>query len=168
MERILERYERHSYSERQLNGDDRQSQGSWTLEHAKLKARIELLQKSQRHFIGEDLDSLTLKELQNLEQQIDMALRRLRLRKDKALQDQNNVLSKEIKEKEMELSQSQTPPVEEEQQTHHHNIPSFHLGTLNLGEMYGGAGGDGEILEETRREGQPVMPHWMLQLMNQL
>ncbi|KAI3673331.1 hypothetical protein L6452_39448 [Arctium lappa] len=175
MERILERYEQHSYTDRQLTANNQQSQGSWTLEHAKLKARIELLHKTQRHFMGEDLDSLSLKELQNLEQQIDTALRRLRLRKnqlmlesisdlqkkDKALQDQNNVLSKEIKEKEFELSQ--TPSAE--QQTHE-NMPSFQLGTFNLREMYG-ARGDGEIVEETRRESQPVMPHWMLQYMSQ-
>ncbi|KVH99294.1 Transcription factor, K-box [Cynara cardunculus var. scolymus] len=115
MERILERYERHLYVERQLNADDPQSQ-----------------------------------ELQNLEQQIDMALRRLRLRKDKALQDQNNVLSQEIKEKEIE--QSQSPPVE--QQTHE-NI-----------EIYGAGGEEGEIMEETQR-GKSVMPHWMLQYMRQ-
>ncbi|XP_024976378.1 truncated transcription factor CAULIFLOWER A isoform X2 [Cynara cardunculus var. scolymus] len=176
MERILERYERHLYVERQLNADDPQSQTLEIIsEHGKMKARIELLQKTQRHLMGEDLDSLSLKELQNLEQQIDMALRRLRLRKnhlmlqsisnlqkkDKALQDQNNVLSQEIKEKEIE--QSQSPPVE--QQTHE-NMSSFQLGTLNLGEIYGAGGEEGEIMEETQR-GKSVMPHWMLQYMRQ-
>ncbi|KAI7726806.1 hypothetical protein M8C21_022928, partial [Ambrosia artemisiifolia] len=33
------------------------------------------------NFIGEDLDSLSLKELQNKEKQLETALRRLRLRK---------------------------------------------------------------------------------------
>ncbi|KAL4566454.1 hypothetical protein LXL04_030569 [Taraxacum kok-saghyz] len=168
MERILERHERHSYTERQLNGTDPQSQENWSLEHAKLKARIELFQKNQRHLMGEDLDSLSLKELQNYEQQLDTALRRLRLRKnqlmlesisdlqkkDKALQDQNNLLLKEMKEKEKEVPQ--LPPMIIEQQTHDN------IGTLNLGEMYQ-AGGDGEI-EDTRRQ---VMPHWILQYMNQ-
>ena len=34
-----------------------------------------------RHLMGEELDSLSLKELQNLEQQIDMALKHIRSRK---------------------------------------------------------------------------------------
>ncbi|KVH98461.1 Transcription factor, K-box [Cynara cardunculus var. scolymus] len=81
MERILERYERYSCAERQLTATDRESHGSWSLQHAKLKSRIELLQKTQRHIMGEDLDSLSLKELQNLEQQLDTALKHVRLRK---------------------------------------------------------------------------------------
>ncbi|KAG6753941.1 hypothetical protein POTOM_041949 [Populus tomentosa] len=76
MERILERYERYSYAERQLlANDDPENHGSWTLEYAKLKARVDVLQRNQRHFMGEDLDSLNIKELQNLEHQIDSALK---------------------------------------------------------------------------------------------
>ncbi|KAG2675545.1 hypothetical protein I3843_12G009800 [Carya illinoinensis] len=117
MERILERYERYSYAERQLIAHDLEQNGSWTLEHAKLKARMEILQRNQKNFMGEDLDSLSLKELQNLEQQLDSALKHIRSRKnqvmhesisdlqkkDKALQEQNNVLAKQVKEKEKEL-----------------------------------------------------------------
>ncbi|CAI0447300.1 unnamed protein product [Linum tenue] len=83
MERILERYERYSYAERQLLANDTvvNLQGSWTLEYAKLKARIEVLQKNLRHYNGQDLDSLSLRELQNLEQQLDSALKHIRSRK---------------------------------------------------------------------------------------
>lgn len=83
-------------------------QGSWTLEHAKLKARMEVLQRNQRyridcvqhwkaeikfldflcqytyicrHYMGEDLENLSLRELQNLEQQLDSALKHIRSRK---------------------------------------------------------------------------------------
>nr|GMC73787.1 FRUITFUL-like protein [Ipomoea batatas] len=97
MEKILEQYERYSYAERQLNSTDQNSQGSWTLEHAKLKARMEVLQRNQRHYEGEDLDSLSLKELQNLERKLDSALKNIRSRKDKALQDQNNQLAKKAR-----------------------------------------------------------------------
>ncbi|KAF7838553.1 transcription factor CAULIFLOWER A-like [Senna tora] len=103
MERILERYERYSYAERQLAANDQQPkicEENWALEHAKLKARIEVLQRNQRHFMGEDLDGLTLKELQHLEHQLDSALKHIRSRKDKALQEQNNILAKKIKERE--------------------------------------------------------------------
>ncbi|KAG7012103.1 hypothetical protein SDJN02_24854 [Cucurbita argyrosperma subsp. argyrosperma] len=131
MEKILERYERYSYAERRLIANDNQSNGNWSLEHAKLKARVEVLQKNHRHFMGEDLDSLALKELQNIEQQLDSALKQIRARKnqlmhesiselqkkDKALQEQNNMLAKKIKEK--EKAQAQNPPSEQQQEYSH-------------------------------------------------
>ncbi|KAK6123136.1 hypothetical protein DH2020_019544 [Rehmannia glutinosa] len=81
MERILERYERCSYVERQLKAPALESPGSWNLEHAKIKARLEVLQRNQRHYMGDDLDSLSLKNLQNLEHQLDGSLKKLRSRK---------------------------------------------------------------------------------------
>ncbi|GMI76770.1 FRUITFULL, AGAMOUS-like 8 [Hibiscus trionum] len=119
MERILERYERYSYAERQLDASEIEQNGSWTLEHAKLKARMEVLQRNQRHYMGEDLENLSLRELQNLEQQLDSALKHIRSKrnqlmfesiselqkKDKALQEQNNILAKKVKEREKEIVQ---------------------------------------------------------------
>ncbi|KAL0421669.1 UNVERIFIED_CONTAM: Agamous-like MADS-box protein [Sesamum latifolium] len=81
MERILERYERYSYAERQLKEPELESPVSWTLEHAKLKARIEVLQKNQRHYMGEELENLSMKELHNLEHQLDVSLKHIRTRK---------------------------------------------------------------------------------------
>ncbi|XP_021674876.2 truncated transcription factor CAULIFLOWER A isoform X1 [Hevea brasiliensis] len=128
MERILERYERYSYADRQLVATGSETNGSWTLEHAKLKARMEVLQRNQRHFMGEDLDTLSLKELQSVEQQIDSALKHIRSRKNqlmyesiaelqkksKALQEQNNQFAKKVKEKEKEIAQQN----QKEQQNH--------------------------------------------------
>ncbi|XP_022728796.1 agamous-like MADS-box protein AGL8 homolog [Durio zibethinus] len=119
MEMILERYERYSYTERQLAANEIEQNGSWTLEHAKLKARMEVLQRNQRHYMGEDLEKLSLRELQNLEQQLDSALKHVRSKKnqlmfesiselqkkDKALQEQNNMLAKKVKEKEKAVAQ---------------------------------------------------------------
>ncbi|CAM8978139.1 unnamed protein product [Rhodiola kirilowii] len=111
MERILERHERYSCAERQLVATDIESNGSWHLEHARLKARIEFLQEKQRHYMGEELNSLTLKELQNLENQLENALKHIRTKKSqlmfesisqlkkkgKALQEQNTFLAKQWK-----------------------------------------------------------------------
>ncbi|KAG6752967.1 hypothetical protein POTOM_043009 [Populus tomentosa] len=95
MERILERYERYSYAERQLlANDDPENHGSWTLEYAKLKARVDVLQRNQRHFMGEDLDSLNIKELQNLEHQIDSALKHVRSRKNQLMYESISELQK--------------------------------------------------------------------------
>ncbi|CAK9147923.1 unnamed protein product [Ilex paraguariensis] len=178
MEKILERYERYSYADRQLSATELDSQGNWTLEHAKLKARVETLQRSQRHFMGEDLDSLSLRELQNLEHQIDAALKHIRSRKnqlmhesisdlqkkDKALQDQNSLLAKKVKEKEKELAQQ----VQWEQQNHDLNpsslVPSH---PMDIGDAYQ-AGGSGEVEDITPRHHQTntVMPPWMLRHLN--
>ncbi|KAI3686569.1 hypothetical protein L1987_80248 [Smallanthus sonchifolius] len=164
---ILERYEQqHSNTERELNETNHLSEECWTLGHAKLKDRIDLLQRNQRNLMGEDIDSLNLKELHNLEQQLETALRRLRLKKnrfmldsvseiqkkEKALQDQNSLLLKKIKGKEKEPVE---PPLVD-QQTQQYVVPF----QLNLGETYQG----GEI-EERQRQSQPltVIPYWMLQ-----
>ncbi|KAK9271986.1 hypothetical protein L1049_002355 [Liquidambar formosana] len=119
MERILERYERYSYAERQLVASDSEPQGSWSLEYPKLVTRIEVLQRNLRHFTGDDLHLLSLRELQNLEQQLDIALKRIRTRKnqllhqsiselqkaEKELQEQNNLLAKKLKENEKTLTE---------------------------------------------------------------
>ncbi|OMP10421.1 Transcription factor, K-box [Corchorus olitorius] len=90
------------------------TQGNWSLECPKLMATIEALQRNLRNFMGEELDSLSLRDLQLLEHQIDTSLKRIRTRKnqlmnesisvlqkkERALQDQNNVLAKKLKENE--------------------------------------------------------------------
>ncbi|KAL7161166.1 hypothetical protein ACSBR2_041763 [Camellia fascicularis] len=97
MERILERYERYSYAERQLVAADIDSQGSWTLEHGKLKARLEVLERNQRHFMGEDLDTLSVKELQSLEHQLDSALKHIRSRKNQLMNESISELQKKVR-----------------------------------------------------------------------
>nr|QQL01541.1 APETALA 1 [Ceropegia sandersonii] len=135
MDKILERYERYSYAEKQLTSNNPDSvQGDWTLEYVKLKAKIELLQKNHRQYMGEDLDSMNLRDLQNLEQQLDTALKHIRTRKnqlmyesiselqrkEKAIQEQNNMLAKKIKEKEKIMTQQ----AQWEQQNHIHPPPT--------------------------------------------
>ncbi|XP_013618486.1 PREDICTED: agamous-like MADS-box protein AGL8 isoform X2 [Brassica oleracea var. oleracea] len=114
MESILERYDRYLYSDKELVGRDISQIENWVLEHAKLKARVEVLEKNKRNFMGEELESLSLKDLQSLEHQLDAAIKSIRSRKnqamfesisalqkkDKALQDHNNTLLKKIKERE--------------------------------------------------------------------
>ncbi|GAB4829022.1 Agamous-like MADS-box protein ap1 [Ancistrocladus abbreviatus] len=96
MEKILERYERYSYAERQHGSNDTESQGNWTFDYAKLKAKIELLQRNHRHYLGQDLDSLNLKELQSLEQQLDIALKHVRSRKNQLMHESISELQKKL------------------------------------------------------------------------
>ncbi|XP_039034670.1 agamous-like MADS-box protein AP1 [Hibiscus syriacus] len=152
MERILERYERYSYAEGQLVASESDPQGNWSMDYNRLKAKVELLQRNHRHYMGEELDSLSLKELQNLEQQLDTALKLIRSkknqlmyesiselqRKEKAIQEQNTMLAKQIKEREETVAQQQQS--QWGQQNHGLNSSSFLLPQpppcLNIGGTY--------------------------------
>ncbi|CAD5187049.1 unnamed protein product [Musa acuminata subsp. malaccensis] len=97
MEKILERYEQYSYAEKALVSSDLESQGNWCQEYSKLKAKVEVLSKSQRYLMGEQLDSLNLKELQQLENQLENSLKLIRSRKNQVLSD--SIAELERKEK---------------------------------------------------------------------
>ncbi|PON46441.1 MADS-box transcription factor [Parasponia andersonii] len=183
MLRILERYERYSYAERQLLSDDLEPTGSWSLEHAKLKARVDVLQRNQKHFMGEELDSLTLKELQSLEQQLDSALKHVRTRKnqvmyesiselqkkDKALQEQNNLLSKKIKEKEKDLARQ---ALLNQQQSNDADSSSVlqpqPMQVVDIGVPPRGENGEEKEVEEAQHQnrGNSQLLPWMLNNLN--
>ncbi|CAN1179258.1 Agamous-like MADS-box protein FUL-L [Linum perenne] len=98
MDMILERYERYSYAERHHQlpiSDPQQPQGSsWTMECPKLMSRIEVLQRNLRNLVGEEIDPMSLRELQQLEQQIDTALKKVRSRKVAVFFIAYNLISK--------------------------------------------------------------------------
>ncbi|WVZ90307.1 hypothetical protein U9M48_036617, partial [Paspalum notatum var. saurae] len=98
MERILDRYERYLVCEGRdvMEAYPEEPQGNTSYDHNKLKSRIEALQKSQRNLMGEQLHSLTLKEVQQLEHQIHSALRNIRSRKEKLLMERNSNLEKQF------------------------------------------------------------------------
>uniref|UniRef100_A0A7C8YFH4 MADS-box domain-containing protein n=1 Tax=Opuntia streptacantha TaxID=393608 RepID=A0A7C8YFH4_OPUST len=118
MEKILERYESYCYSEGQLVSNNPNSQVNWTFDFAKQKAKLEMLQRNHRYYLGQDLETLSMKELQSLEQQIDTALKHIRSKKsqllhesiselqkkERAMQEQNNMLTKKIREKEKAMA----------------------------------------------------------------
>ncbi|KAL6894041.1 hypothetical protein ACP4OV_008139 [Aristida adscensionis] len=113
MDKILERYERYSYAEKVLVSSESEIQGNWCHEYRKLKAKVETIQKCQKHLMGEELETLNLKELQQLEQQLESSLKHIRSRKsqlmlesiselqrkERSLQEENKVLQKELAEK---------------------------------------------------------------------
>ncbi|GMY09430.1 agamous-like MADS-box protein MADS3 [Fagus crenata] len=67
---------------------------SWYQEFAKLKAKYESLQSTQRHLLGEDLGPLSVKELQSLEKQREGALQLARQRKTQILTEEMEDLRK--------------------------------------------------------------------------
>ena len=157
-------------------------QVSWTLEHAKLKARLEVLQRNQKHYVGEDLESLSMKELQNLEHQLDSALKHIRSRKnqlmhesisvlqkkDRALQEQNNQLSKKVKEREKEVAQQNQWEINSSSFVLPQQLDSPHLGeayqstnVIDNGEVEGGSSS-----QQQGAANNTVMPQWMLRHLN--
>ncbi|XP_076925789.1 agamous-like MADS-box protein MADS3 [Bidens hawaiensis] len=95
--KTLERYQRCCFNP-QDNNNERETQ-SWYQEVSKLKAKFESLQRTQRHLLGEDLGPLSIKELHNLEKQLEGALTQARQRKTQILVEQ----MEELRRKEREL-----------------------------------------------------------------
>ncbi|KAK2650478.1 hypothetical protein Ddye_017967 [Dipteronia dyeriana] len=90
--KTLERYQRCSFNP-QDNSIERETQ-SWYQEVAKLKTKFDSLQRTQRHLLGEDLGPLSVKELQNLEKQLEGALALARQRKTQIMLEQMEELRK--------------------------------------------------------------------------
>ncbi|KAJ4727055.1 MADS-box transcription factor, partial [Melia azedarach] len=90
--KTLERYQRCCFNP-QENSIERETQ-SWYQEVTKLKAKYESLQRTQRHLLGEDLGPLSVKELQNLEKQLEGALALARQRKTQIMIEQMEDLRK--------------------------------------------------------------------------
>nr|AIC79629.1 MADS1 [Ginkgo biloba]BAD93165.1 MADS-box transcription factor GbMADS1 [Ginkgo biloba] len=100
MNKTLERYEKCSYAVQDTNVSNREAQ-NWHQEVTKLKSKVELLQQSQRHLLGEDLGPLSVKELQQLERQLEIALNHVRSRKSQVMMD----LIDELRKKERLLQE---------------------------------------------------------------
>ncbi|CAH2041832.1 unnamed protein product, partial [Thlaspi arvense] len=97
MTKTLERYQRCCFNP-QDNSVEHEAQ-SWYQEVSKLRAKYESLQRTQRlyhqpcfsasrHLLGEDLGPLSVKELQNLEKQLEGALAQTRQRKTQMMIEQ--------------------------------------------------------------------------------
>ncbi|XP_043705448.1 agamous-like MADS-box protein MADS3 [Telopea speciosissima] len=99
MNKTLERYERCRCIPLDTNIDAVHETQNWYQEVSKLKAKYESLQRSQRNLLGEDLGPLNVKELQNLEKQLEGALSQARQRKTQIMMEQ----MEELRRKERHL-----------------------------------------------------------------
>ncbi|KAH0643382.1 hypothetical protein KY289_034356 [Solanum tuberosum] len=98
--KTLERYHRYNYGTLEGTQTSPDSQNNYQ-EYLKLKARVEVLQQSQRHLLGEDLGQLGTKDLEQLERQLDSSLRQIRSIKTQHILDQ----LAELQQKEQSLSE---------------------------------------------------------------
>ncbi|CAO2818449.1 unnamed protein product [Amaranthus hypochondriacus] len=113
MLKTIEKYQRCSYGALEDDGILNASQSQATYqEYLKLKTRVEFLQQSQRNLLGEDLAPLNVKELEQLEHQLELSLKQIRStktqqmmvqladlrRREHALIENNKNLIKELEE----------------------------------------------------------------------
>ncbi|XP_028951648.1 MADS-box protein CMB1-like isoform X2 [Malus sylvestris] len=129
MAKTLERYQRCTYGElgASQSAEDEQVADSFSFvisfkmdtsitcndislsryqDYLKLKTKVEALQRTQRHFLGEDLVHLGMTELQQLENQLDMSLKKIRSTKEEMLLEANTGLRRKLEESTADLQRS--------------------------------------------------------------
>ncbi|KMT10842.1 hypothetical protein BVRB_5g113460 [Beta vulgaris subsp. vulgaris] len=87
MLKTIEKYQRCNYGALEANGVLNDPQATYH-EYLKLKTRVEFLQQSQRNLLGEDLAPLAIKELEQLEHQLELSLKQIRSTKSQHMLDQ--------------------------------------------------------------------------------
>ncbi|XP_057846660.2 MADS-box transcription factor 23 isoform X2 [Cryptomeria japonica] len=106
MKNILERYNRcPEGSQSGLIEYDNENQYH---ELARLKHQVEQLQLWQKHMMGEQISNLGMKDLQQLERQMEVGMSRIRARKDQILLDRiDEIEMKHLEEIEMKEQENQ-------------------------------------------------------------
>ncbi|GKD88707.1 truncated transcription factor CAULIFLOWER A-like protein, partial [Tanacetum coccineum] len=61
--------------------EEESQEASWTLESSKLRVKTEVLERNIQHYGGEDQEPLSPRDLQNVEQQLETTLKRIRTKK---------------------------------------------------------------------------------------
>ncbi|WZZ87716.1 agamous-like MADS-box protein AGL3 isoform X2 [Brassica napus] len=87
MAKTIEKYRKHSYATMDPNQSAEDLQEKYQ-DYLNLKSRVEILQHSQRHLLGEEIAGMGVNELEQLERQVDTSLRQIRSTKARFMLDQ--------------------------------------------------------------------------------
>ncbi|KAH1043082.1 hypothetical protein AAZX31_09G134900 [Glycine max] len=94
--KIIERYRQCRYSKSHTGDSLEHDSQSAYHEFLKLRAKYESLERTQRHFQGEDLEPLSFKDLQSLEKQLDITLALTRQHQTKKLMARADELREKV------------------------------------------------------------------------
>ncbi|KAI4374510.1 hypothetical protein MLD38_012496 [Melastoma candidum] len=116
MAKTLEKYQKCSFGAVETTCSIHEMQNNYQ-EYLRLKARVEVLQKSQRNLLGEDLAPLDSKDLQHLEYQLENSLKLIRSTKTQVMLDQladlqnkEQILLETNRDLRRKLDELNTPP----------------------------------------------------------
>ncbi|WZZ14198.1 hypothetical protein YC2023_107287 [Brassica napus] len=105
MAKTIEKYRKHSYETMDPNQSAKDLQEKYQ-DYLKLKSRVEILQHSQRHLLGEEIAGMGVNELEQLERQVDASLRQIRSTKARFMLDQLSDLKTKLEENDATVTQS--------------------------------------------------------------
>ncbi|CAF2143223.1 unnamed protein product [Brassica rapa] len=95
MTKTVEKYRKHSYATMDPNQSAKDLQEKYQ-DYLMLKSKVESLQHSQRHLLGEEIAGMGVNELEQLEHQVDASLKQIRSRKAGAMLDQLSDLKTKV------------------------------------------------------------------------
>ncbi|XP_065850403.1 agamous-like MADS-box protein MADS2 isoform X2 [Euphorbia lathyris] len=173
MVKTLERYHKSSYGGLEATQPSNETQSNYQ-DYLKLKARVEVLHRSQRNLLGEDLGALTARELEQLEDQLETSLKQIRSTMTQTMVDQLAVLqNREQQLVEVNKALKMKGGVSWESETHTnfpyprllpHSEAFFH--TLQIGYNPMGADHEGNVgaaeAQHVNVTGNGFVPGWML------